>query len=58
VHGRTSGLWSRDLAGFKRLNCVSCHNPHSPKFPALSPAPGPHPMRPARTPRTSSPPAH
>ena len=58
VHGRTSGLWSRDPAGFKRLNCVSCHNPHFPKFPALSPAPEPHPMRPARTPRTSSPPAH
>ena len=33
AHGRTSGLWNRDPAGFKRQNCVSCHNPHSPKVP-------------------------
>jgi len=46
VHGRTSGLWNRDPAGFNRLDCVSCHNPHSPKFPGRRPAPGPHPLRP------------
>jgi hypothetical protein len=46
VHGRTSGLWNHGPAEFKRLNCVSCHNPHSPKFPGRRPAPGPHPLRP------------
>ena len=46
VHGRTSGRWNGGPAGFKRLDCVSCHNPHSPRFPGRHPAPGPHPLRP------------
>jgi hypothetical protein len=46
AHGRTSGAWNRDPAAFKRQACVSCHNPHSPKFPVRKPAPGPHPLRP------------
>jgi hypothetical protein len=45
VHGRTSGFWNQGAAGFKRLDCVSCHDPHSPRFPGRRPAPGPHPLR-------------
>ena len=45
VHGRTSGFWDRQAGPMDRKPCVSCHNPHSPKFPAREPAPGPHPLR-------------
>lgn len=46
AHGRTSGSWSRSPGTYKRQVCVSCHNPHSPKFPPRKPAPGPNPLRP------------
>ena len=46
AHGRISGYWDRKLGAFKRQACVNCHNPHSPKFPARKPAPGPHLLRP------------
>lgn len=49
AHGRTSGAWNHETGAFKRQNCVSCHNPHSPKFPGRHPAPGPHPLRPQET---------
>ncbi len=45
VHGRTSGYWDRALGPIDRKPCVSCHNPHAPRFPARTPAPGPHPLR-------------
>ena len=38
VHGRRTGEWN----GKKQYYlCVSCHNPHSPKFPPISPEPAP-----------------
>lgn len=46
AHGRTSGYWNRQLGAITRQDCVSCHNPHSPRFPSRQPAPGPHPLRP------------
>ena len=45
AHGRTSGYWNRKLGSITRQDCVSCHNPHAPKFPSRQPAPGPHPLR-------------
>ena len=45
AHGRTSGYWNRQLGPITRVDCVSCHNPHSPPFPPRHPAPGPHPLR-------------
>ncbi len=45
AHGRTSGFWSHDLGSPTRQDCVSCHNPHAPRFPSRHPAPGPHPLR-------------
>jgi len=47
VHGRTSGYWNRSMGDISRLSCVSCHNPHSPKFQGREPAPGPHRLHPA-----------
>jgi hypothetical protein len=38
VHGKRTGMWN----GKKEyLLCVHCHNPHSPKFPELTPEPPP-----------------
>lgn len=45
VHGRTSGLWTHKDGEFTRQACVSCHDPHSPRFPSRKPAPGPHNLR-------------
>ena len=45
AHGRTSGFWNRSLGPITRKACVSCHNPHMPKFPGRQPAPPPHPLR-------------
>jgi hypothetical protein len=40
VHGKRTGYWD----GKKEyLLCVSCHNPHSPKFKELKPEPPPVP---------------
>ena len=40
VHGRRSGEWD----GHKRyLLCAHCHNPHQPRFQALTPLPAPVP---------------
>ena len=44
-HGRTSGYWDRSKGEFKKLDCVNCHDPHSPQFPSRAPAPGPHYLR-------------
>ena len=46
AHGRTSGYWNRALGSFTKQDCVSCHDPHSPKFPGRKPGPPPHPLRP------------
>jgi len=45
VHGRTSGFWDPKSGELTRQNCVSCHDPHSPKFPSQKPAPGTHGLR-------------
>jgi uncharacterized CHY-type Zn-finger protein len=46
AHGRTGGYWNRSLGPIKRQICVDCHNPHRPKIPSLTPAPGPHLLHP------------
>jgi hypothetical protein len=50
AHGRTSGYWNRGMGPIVRKDCVSCHNPHSPKFPGRPPAPAPHTLRPLSKP--------
>jgi hypothetical protein len=49
AHGRTTGDWRRQPGTITRQDCVSCHNPHAPRFPSRKPAPGPHPLRPQKT---------
>ena len=46
AHGRTSGYWDRAAGPIKRQICVDCHNPHRPKIPSRTPAPGPHLLHP------------
>lgn len=46
AHGRISGYWDRSRGPFHRLDCVSCHDPHSPRIKPRAPAPPPRPLRP------------
>lgn len=48
AHGRISGYWDRRKGPAHRLECVNCHDPHSPTIPARAPAPGPNPLHPER----------
>ena len=54
AHGRISGYWNRQLGPAQREDCVACHNPHAPAFPALKPAPGPHPLHPGAKPAAAT----
>jgi hypothetical protein len=44
IHGRRTGQWNGDK---EYLLCTRCHDPHDPKFKALTPMPPPE--RPGRT---------
>jgi len=48
AHGRVNGYWDSAAGVKERRVCVDCHNPHAPAFPAIKPAPGPHPLHAAR----------
>jgi len=39
IHGKRTGYWNGDK---QYLLCVHCHNPHDPKFKALTPMPPPN----------------
>lgn len=54
AHGRTSGYWNRAMGPISRKDCVSCHNPHAPKFPGRKPAPPPHPLHPLPPPEDAT----
>ena len=54
AHGRTSGYWNRSMGQITRKDCVSCHDPHAPKFPGRKPAPPPHPLRPLAKPNIAA----
>lgn len=42
AHGGMTGYWDLTRGGRTRNNCVDCHDPHAPKYPTLTPAPGPN----------------
>lgn len=46
IHGRRSGFWDRKRGEATRTDCTSCHDPHSPAFPRIAPAPRPYPLHP------------
>ena len=41
AHGGMSGYWDLSRGPRVRNNCVNCHDPHSPAYPKLQPAPPP-----------------
>lgn len=41
VHGRPNGYWDKTKGESIKATCVACHNPHSPKFKPMEPAPPP-----------------
>ena len=45
VHGRTNGYWDVRQGKMDRKRCIQCHDPHSPAFGSLGPAPGPNTLR-------------
>lgn len=45
THGKTLGSWRTGSAEQRRLHCVECHDPHSPKYPAYEPLPAPNTLR-------------
>lgn len=45
IHGRRSGSWVPNSPDRAVLQCTACHDPHSPSFKPLRPAPPPeHPV--------------
>lgn len=48
AHGRIIGYWDRTKGEATRLDCVNCHDPHSPRIPSRKPLPGPNPLHPER----------
>lgn len=45
MHGRTNGYWDISQGTQVRLECIQCHNPHSPAYPQFKPLPPPHTLR-------------
>lgn len=41
IHGGTSGYWNGSADASPRATCIGCHDPHSPRFKPIKPAPGP-----------------
>lgn len=44
-HGRINGYWDKTKGPQTKRRCVECHDPHSPPFQRLKPAPGPNTLR-------------
>lgn len=42
AHGGMTGYWDLTRGGRQRNACTDCHDPHAPKYPTVSPAPGPN----------------
>ncbi len=45
THGKTVGSWEVGSSDAYRLKCTECHDPHSPRFEAIEPLPGPNSLR-------------
>jgi len=45
VHGKTLGHWDKSKGTSKKLLCVECHDPHSPRYAPITPLPAPNTLR-------------
>ena len=41
IHGRQNGYWDSSKGPRKKLQCIQCHDPHSPVFKPMAPEPAP-----------------
>jgi hypothetical protein len=41
AHGGMNGYWDLSRGPRQRNHCVNCHDPHSPAYPKVEPAPPP-----------------
>ena len=41
VHGRVNGSWDKEVREQTRLDCIQCHDPHSPSFKPMTADPPP-----------------
>ncbi len=41
AHGRRSGYWDKSQGPQESLQCIACHDPHSPVFKSMKPAGAP-----------------
>lgn len=41
AHGGMRGYWDLQRGPRTRNDCITCHDPHAPAYPQVSPAPGP-----------------
>lgn len=41
VHGRQNGFWDPAMGEKIKLDCIECHDPHSPSFKAMEPLTAP-----------------
>ncbi|MCY1022774.1 hypothetical protein [Pyxidicoccus sp. MSG2] len=46
AHGGMTGYWDASRGGRTRNNCVSCHDPHAPKYAGALPVMPPRPLHP------------
>lgn len=42
AHGGMTGHWDLTKGGRQRNTCTDCHDAHAPKYPTVTPAPGPN----------------
>lgn len=54
VHGRRGGFWDSRFGERVVLDCIQCHDPHDPQFPALAPDSPPFNSRSFRDTETDS----
>ncbi|MBL8867969.1 MAG: hypothetical protein KF873_23440 [Gemmataceae bacterium] len=47
AHGGMTGYWDLSKGSRVRNNCVDCHDSHAPKYPTVTPAPGPNDRNPS-----------
>lgn len=48
-HGRRNGYWDTSKGKQDVLACIACHDPHSPKFKKIQPAPPPRALHPEKS---------
>lgn len=41
LHGRMSSVWNASFGERKNMDCIECHDPHTPGFPSMKPDPAP-----------------